>query len=245
MNHAKLRLIGVTVCAVLRGDSENRLVRTFRPRRRKLGPELTKVYERLKDEWSIAEHGSTLDLFEVFGNNNPVSLEIGCGRGDLAVSFGPAHRDVNLVAIDIHTRGIANILQGIENASLTNTRVVEGDVLVLLKRFADASLSEVWVFFPDPWPKPREQRRRLLRLDVVREISRVLQVGGVLRLATDIEDYWRKSVAVVAANESFNEAEFFRPNWRVETVFERRGINEGRQPVDICWVRQGERNVKS
>jgi len=222
---------------VLRGDSENRLVRTFRPRRRKLGPELSKVYERLKDEWSIAEHGPQLDVSEVFGNDNSVCLEIGCGRGDLAVSFGPTHRDINLIAIDIHTRGIANILQGIEKQSLTNTRVVEGDVLVLLKRFADASLTEVWVFFPDPWPKPREQRRRLMRPDVVDEFARVLKVGGVLRLATDIEDYWRKSITVVAENESFADPEFSRPDWRIETVFERRGISEGRQPVDIYWTR--------
>ena len=230
---------------MLRGDSENRLVRTFRPRRRKLGPELSKVYERLKDDWSIAEHGSKLDLSEVFGNGNPVCLEIGCGRGDLAVSFGPAHLDVNLIAIDIHTRGTANILQGIEKQSLVNTRVVEGDVLVLLKRFADASLTEVWVFFPDPWPKPREQRRRLMRPDVVLELARVLKVGGVLRLATDIEDYWRKSVTVVAANESFDDPEFSRPDWRIETVFERRGINEGRQSVDICWVRNSEQKLLS
>lgn len=222
---------------MLRGDSENRLVRTFRPRRRKLGPELSKVYERLKDDWSIAEHGSKLDLSEVFGNGNSVCLEIGCGRGDLAVSFGPTHRDVNLIAIDIHTRGTANILQGIEKQSLVNTRVVEGDVLVLLKRFADASLTEVWVFFPDPWPKPREQRRRLMRPDVVLELARVLKVGGVLRLATDIEDYWRKSITVVAANASFDDPEFSRPEWRIETVFERRGINEGRQSVDIYWTR--------
>ena len=240
-----LRLIGVTVCAVLRGDSENRLVRTFRPRRRKLGPELSKVYERLKDDWSIAEHGSKLDLSEVFGNGNPVCLEIGCGRGDLAVSFGPTHLDVNLIAIDIHTRGTANILQGIEKQSLVNTRVVEGDVLVLLKRFADASLTEVWVFFPDPWPKPREQRRRLMRPDVVLELARVLKVGGVLRLATDIEDYWRKSITVVAANASFDDPEFSRPEWRIETVFERRGINEGRQSVDICWARNSEQKLLS
>jgi tRNA (guanine-N7-)-methyltransferase len=245
MNHVKLRLIGVTVCAVLRGDSENRLVRTFRPRRRKLGPELSKVYERLKDDWSIAEHGPQLDVSEVFGNGNPVCLEIGCGRGDLAVSFGPMHLDVNLIAIDIHTRGIANILQGIEKQSLVNTRVVEGDVLVLLKRFADASLTEVWVFFPDPWPKPREQRRRLMRPDVVQELARVLKSGGVLRLATDIEDYWRKSITVVAANESFDDPEFSRPEWRIETVFERRGINEGRQSVDICWVRNSEQKLLS
>jgi tRNA (guanine-N7-)-methyltransferase len=245
MNHVKLRLIGVTVCAVLRGDSENRLVRTFRPRRRKLGPELSKVYERLKDDWSIAEHGPQLDVSEVFGNGNPVCLEIGCGRGDLAVSFGPMHLDVNLIAIDIHTRGTANILQGIEKQSLVNTRVVEGDVLVLLKRFADASLTEVWVFFPDPWPKPREQRRRLMRPDVVQELARVLKPGGVLRLATDIEDYWRKSITVVAANASFDYSEFSRPEWRIETVFERRGINEGRQSVDICWVRNSEQKLLS
>ena len=186
----------------------------------------------------MAEHGPTLDLVEVFGNDNPVCLEIGCGRGDLAASFGPVHLNQNLIAIDIHTRGIANILQGIENHSLTNTRVVEGDVLVLLKRFADASLSEVWVFFPDPWPKPREQRRRLLRPDVVQEFARVLKVGGVLRLATDIEDYWRKSMGIVAANESFDVPEFSRPDWRIETVFERRGISEGRLPTDIYWSRK-------
>ena len=230
---------------MLRGDSENRLVRTFRPRRRKLGPELSKVYERLKEDWSIAENGQKLDLGEVFGNGNPVCLEIGCGRGDLAVSFGPAHLDVNLIAIDIHTRGTANILQGIEKQSLTNTRVVEGDVLVLLKRFADASLTEVWVFFPDPWPKPREQRRRLMRPDVVQELARVLKPGGVLRLATDIEDYWSKSITVVAANASFDDPEFSRPDWRIETVFERRGINEGRQSVDICWVRNSEQKLLS
>ena len=92
-------------------------------------------------------------------------------------------------------------------------------------------------FFPDPWPTPREQRRRLMRADVVQEFARVLKVGGVLRLATDIEDYWRKSITVVSANESFDVPEFSRPDWRIETVFERRGISEGRPPVDIYWTR--------
>ena len=81
----------VTVLRVLHGDAENRLVRSFRPRRRKLGPELTRVYDRLRSTWSVAEHGSVLDLSAVFANDNPVCLEIGCGRGDLAIAFAPSH----------------------------------------------------------------------------------------------------------------------------------------------------------
>jgi tRNA (guanine-N7-)-methyltransferase len=84
-----------------------------------------------------------------------------------------------------------------------------------------------------------------MRPDVVQELARVLKPGGVLRLATDIEDYWRKSITVVAANESFDDPEFSRPDWRIETVFERRGINEGRQSVDICWVRNSEQKLLS
>ena len=227
----------VTVLRVLHGDAENRLVRSFRPRRRKLGPELTRVYDRLRSTWSVAEHGSVLDLSAVFANDNPVCLEIGCGRGDLAIAFAPSHPDVNLIAIDIHTRGIANILQAIENFALVNTRVVEGDVLVLLQRIAVASLDEVWIFFPDPWPKQREQSRRLLRPEVVAQIAEVLKPGGCIRLATDIEDYWRKSSDIIASSGFFAAPTVGRPEWRIETVFEKRGNAAGLPAVDMSFER--------
>ena len=235
---SELRLIAVTVAEVLRGDAQNRLVRTFRPRRRKLGPVLSQTYERMRDAWSIAEHGGELDLAETFGNNNPVILEIGCGRGDLAVDFAPTHRDINLIAIDIHTRGIANVLTAVEGHGLLNARVVEGDVLVFLQRLPAGSMHELWIFFPDPWPKPREHRRRLFRENIVQEFGRVLAPGGVLRLATDIEDYWRKSLLIVANSGLFDEAVAERPEWRIETVFERRGLAEKRPAADWSWRRK-------
>ena len=221
---------------MLRGDSENRLVRTFRPRRRKLGPELSKVYERLKDEWSIAEHGPQLDVSEVFGNDNSVCLEIGCGRGDLAVSFGPTHLDFNLIAIDIHTRGIANILQGIEKQSLTNTRVVEGDVLVLLKRFADASLTEVWVFFPDPWLKRAQSKNRLVDQKFAALLATKLSPGGFVWMKTDQEIYFNEaSEAFVGAGFKPIEPVDFFAGRIYESTFERRFRLQGLPPHGGQW----------
>jgi len=225
---------------VLRGDSENQLVRTFRPRRRRLGAEIGAVYESLIDRYRIDEVGDRVDLGSVFGDGHRVMLEIGCGRGDLAVSFATQHRDVNLVAIDVHTRGIANILDGVRTNELTNVRVVEGDAQVFVRRLTPRTLDEIWVFFPDPWPKIRHRNRRLLRDDLVLPLTDSLRVGGVLRFATDIEDYARTATRAIAESKRFSEPRHERPEWRIETVFERRGRLEGRPSIDLCWTRISE-----
>jgi len=225
---------------VLRGDSENQLVRTFRPRRRRLGAEMGDVYERLIDQWSIDEDGDRFDPRDSFVHASTTILEIGCGRGDLAVSYARAHPNDALMAIDVHTRGIANMLAGIERHGLTNLRVVEGDAQVFVNRLADDSLDEVWVFFPDPWPKARHRNRRLLRDDLIGTLTRPLRVGGALRLATDIEDYAVTATRSIAAHGAFGPPVEGRPDWRIETVFERRGSRDGRGAIDLAWTKTSQ-----
>lgn len=222
---------------MLRGDSENQLVRTFRPRRRRLGAEMDDVYQRLIDRWSIDEDGDRFHPREVFGDASTTILEIGCGRGDLVVSYARGHRNDSLMAIDVHTRGIANILAGIEAHGLVNVRVVEGDAQVFVGRLAPGSIDEIWVFFPDPWPKARHRNRRLLRDDLIGALTEPLKVGGVLRLATDSADYARWAASAIGNSGRFSEPIGERPVWRIETVFERRGREEGRATIDVRWTR--------
>lgn len=195
------------------------------------------VYERLIERWSLEEDGDPLHPGVVFGDDSRTILEIGCGRGDLAVSYAVAHPRHALMAIDVHTRGIANILAGVEAHELANVRVIEGDAQVFVRRLPSCSIDEIWVFFPDPWPKVRHRNRRLLRHDLIATLTEPLKVGGVLRLATDIEDYARTAVDAVASSGRFSEPTLGRPDWRIETVFERRGVREGRDAIDLAWTR--------
>ena len=196
------------------------------------------VYERLIDDWCLDEDGERLDPAHVFGAVSSTILEIGSGRGDLAVSYARSYPDHALMAIDVHTRGIANVLAGIETHGLVNLRVIEGDAQVFVRRLPPRSLDEMWVFFPDPWPKVRHRNRRLLRDDLVPMLVEPLKSGGRLRLATDIPDYARTATAAVEASGLFGDPVRERPPWRVETVFERRALREGREPIDLVWVRR-------
>jgi len=222
---------------VIHGDAENQLVRTFRPRRRRLGAEMREVYDRTRERWSLDETGGHLDLDNEFGRSATRVLEIGCGRGDLVCDHAVRFRDRDIIAIDVHTRGIANILRAVDDHGLTNARVVEGDALVFVDRIADRSLDEVWFMFPDPWPKARQRSRRIVRDDVERRVARVLRPGGVIQAATDVDEYARHMRDVLARSEFFGAIDTTRPEWRIETVFERRGREAGRSSTDLMVVR--------
>jgi tRNA (guanine-N7-)-methyltransferase len=196
------------------------------------------VYSRSVERWRLEEHGEPLDPKLLFDVDGRMVLEIGCGRGDLAISYAVAHPDDLVMAIDIHTRGIANILAGIERHGLTNVRVIEGDAQVFVRRLPPASIDEMWVFFPDPWPKARHRNRRLLRDDLIGALAAPIKPGGILRLATDIDDYARHATSSIARSELFEPPTFERPSWRTPTVFERRGLDQGRRSVDLSWVRR-------
>lgn len=214
------------------------MARTFKPRRRRLGSQRSEVYERLISLFALSETGPVLDLDEVFSGRRPICLEIGSGNGDLASSYVQAHSRAGLIAIDVHRPGIARLLADIDEIGLTNLRVVEGDALNFLDRLPDASVDEVWAFFPDPWPKNAQAHRRLVTPERIARVARVLKPGGSLRLATDVATYAAQMRRVLDADSNFVSVSEERPPWRIETHFEREGRERGRAAVDLCATRQ-------
>lgn len=211
--------------------------RTFKPRRRRLSPTRQAALELLEPLWSLDVDGPPLDAPAVFGRQAPVVLEVGCGAGENALAAASTRPDIDVIAAEVHTPGIARVLAHIEANGLTNLRVVHGDALEFCARLATASLDEVWVFFPDPWPKPRQRQRRIVHLDRLGPLLRCLRPGGLMRMATDIDDYVEQMVQVCDALPELDGGIVERWDGRVMTRFEIKGIDAGRTITDLAYRR--------
>ena len=213
--------------------------RSFKPRRRGLSPTRTAAYERAIARWGIAVDGDQLSFGEVFDSAgaqpSDVVLDIGFGGGEGLIELAETRPHEAVIGVDVHTPGIAAVLEAVERRGLRNVRVVEGDVIEFLPRIPARSLDTIRVFFPDPWPKQRQRTRRLIRADVVRRLSTLLRAGGTLHLATDDTGYANQMQVVCDSDGALTGGAITRPDWRPVTRFEQRGIDEGRQPVDLIY----------
>jgi tRNA (guanine-N7-)-methyltransferase len=204
---------------------------------------------RWMQRWGVDSAGSALDWSAVFDRSGLAStdvvLDIGFGHGESVLDLARRHPDRSVVGIEVHTPGIATVLEAVEREGLTNVRVVHGDALMFLDRIPAGSLSEVRAFFPDPWPKERQHHRRLVRADVVAALTDRLRVGGALRLATDVEEYADRMVDACTADPRLHGGRLELPDDRLDeqpddrpcTRFERRGIDEGRRATDLRYER--------
>ncbi len=210
--------------------------RSFKPRRRRLGPLSAARYAAAEGRWLIDETGPLLDVAALFERTAPLVLDIGFGAGEglLAAARSEPERDV--LGVEIHRPGLARVVAAIEAEGLTNIRLVEGDVLGLLRRIPAGALAEVRVYFPDPWPKHRQQRRRLVNAEVVDGLIDRLGAGGRLRLATDWADYARQIEQVCGSSGRLAGGRIERPADRPTTRFEQRGIDAGREIVDFDYT---------
>lgn len=186
--------------------------------------------------------GTTLDLPEVFGRSAPVIVEIGSGAGDCAVAAAAARPDVDFVAMEVWRPGVAQTIAKAVHAGVTNLRLVDADAAQALDElFRPGSLHEVWTFFPDPWPKKRHHKRRLVTAEFAEVVARVLEPGGVWRLATDWEDYaWQMLEVVQSATGFTNPHDGFAPRFegRVMTRFELKGERAERAIRDLEVMRR-------
>ncbi len=212
--------------------------RTFKPRRRSLSPTRAAAYDVSFARFGLQVDGPPLDLDEVFGRSGPFVLDVGFGAGDALLTVARDRPDECVIGVEVHTTGLAAVLEAASaDLSLTNVRVVDGDVLELLPRLAPGSLDGVRIWFPDPWPKHRQQHRRLVRADTVSAFVDRLRVGGALHLATDIAEYSLQMQRVCDGSVRLHGGVVPRPSWRPTTRYERHGQHAGRAAVDLCYRR--------
>jgi tRNA (guanine-N7-)-methyltransferase len=210
-------------------------IRTYHPRQGRLSGRHRTALADLGPRYQIPADGDILDLPHIYGRTAPVVLEIGSGMGEATAAMAAADPDRDHLAVEVHRPGIANLLSLVDGAGLTNVRVVEGDALNLLRlRIAPQSLAAVHVFFPDPWPKARHHKRRLITPSHVDLIISRMALGATLHVATDNSHYAEASQRILAARLSeVDEHDRGRPM----TKFEQRAIEAGRAVTDLVFTR--------
>ncbi|HSN06537.1 MAG TPA: tRNA (guanosine(46)-N7)-methyltransferase TrmB [Candidatus Angelobacter sp.] len=215
-------------------------IRTFHPRRGRMSAAQRAAVETLLPRYAVPP--GRIDVTTLFGGR-PVALEVGFGLGHATVEMAQADPATGIIAVDVHTPGVARLLLAIEEHGLDNVRVVHGDAVELLRhRVDESSLAAVRVFFPDPWPKARHHKRRFVRPDLVRLMASRLRPGGVLHCATDWAPYADAMLDVLTAEPMLRNAyDGFAPRLeRPTTKFERTGLERGHDVVDLVFVRRTE-----
>ncbi|WP_231953793.1 tRNA (guanosine(46)-N7)-methyltransferase TrmB [Actinoplanes derwentensis] len=177
-----------------------------------------------------------LDLDVLFGRTAPVVLEIGFGMGDATAAMAASDPGRGYLGVEVHTPGIGNLLALAGEQGLTNVRVALGDAMHLVHRLAPGSLDAVHVFFPDPWPKARHHKRRLIQPANVAVFRERLRPGGVLHCATDWPEYALAMAETLDADPGLRRLPESKGD-RPETKFERRGSDAGRPITDLRYAR--------
>jgi len=200
-----------------------------------------RAYGALFERFAVPYAPAIADLAAAFGRTAPTVLEIGFGMGETTAAIAQAHPEVDYLGVEVHSPGVGSLLKRIDALRLTNVRIVQHDATEVVQHMlAPGTLDGVHVFFPDPWPKKRHHKRRLLQPPFVALLASRLKPGGLLHVATDWQDYAEQALAVLAAEPLLeNTAPGFapRPGHRPRTKFEQRGVKLGHGVWDLLFRR--------
>jgi tRNA (guanine-N7-)-methyltransferase len=222
-------------------ESKHRHILTFNFRQGRNKPRHDEAFASLWPEYGLdwkPEQGR-IDFAALFERTAPLILEIGSGNGEATAAMCEADRDRDLLAVEVYPQGIADLMARASERGLRNLRVYQGDALPLMwQGIAPESLDEIRVYFPDPWPKVRHHKRRIIQAEHVKTMAGLLHSGGILHCATDIAEYADQMLEVLTAEPTLeNTVEGFapRPDHRPMTKFERRGLKEDRPIEDLIF----------
>ena len=218
-----------------------REVLTYSRRGSRLSDAQAEVWERRAGEWWVPDEAVDTPQFswaERFGREAPLVVEIGSGIGEATAALAAQRPHHNVLAFEVWRPGVAETFLTLEKKGVSNVRLVSVDAVWSMAHLFDpGSIAELWTFFPDPWPKQRHVRRRLVNPGFASVAASRLQAGALWRLATDWADYADQMEEVLGAEPLLDGGRTDRWEDRPRTRFERRGIRAERPPVDLAYRR--------
>ncbi len=217
-------------------------IRSFVLRQGRVSSAQLRYHTEGMPRYGVPYAAAPLDLAGVFGRGAPKILEIGCGMGETTARIAAAHPENDYLGIEVHTPGVGSLLKEIATRELGNLRVIQHDAVEVVRdMIRPGTLAGMHIYFPDPWPKKRQQKRRLIQPPFVALLASRLAPGGYLHCATDWEEYAQQMLAVLSAEPLLeNTATDFapRPAWRPQTKFEARGLRLGHGVWDVLFQRK-------
>jgi tRNA (guanine-N7-)-methyltransferase len=220
---------------------KNREIKSYVLRSSRMTPLQKKAYKTLYVIYGIKYSEKILD-FSKFFNIKDIIIEIGFGMGEATIEIAKNNLNKGYIAIDVHKPGIGKLLSEIKEKELINLKVIEYDAIkVFDKMIPDQSLSGVHIFFPDPWPKKRHHKRRLINKENIELITNKLKTNGYIYICTDWENYAEQILDVIS-NIDFlkNKYSLFAPKqkWRPKTKFEIKGINKSHKIWEVFFEKR-------
>lgn len=222
-----------------------RSIRSFVRREGRMNKAQNRALEKLWPIYGVDTSLGVLDLPQLFGRQGPCVLEIGFGMGHSLAQMAAENPDTNYLGVEVFRTGIATLMLAVESKKLTNVRLIEGDAKeILVHCIADGTLNGIQIFFPDPWPKKRHHKRRLVQPAFVELMANKLQVGGRLHMSTDWEDYAQQMLDVMANVASLvpvedKDLQHTYVTERPLTKYEQRGKRLGHNIWDFVFIKQG------
>lgn len=221
------------------GRLTSQSIRSFVLRQGRMSEAQHRFLDEMMPRVGLPFRPEPVDLAQVFGRKAPQIVEIGFGMGQATAQIAQARPDDDFVGIEVHAPGVGGLCKLIEEGGITNLRIVQHDAVEVLRdMIPEASLAGVHIYFPDPWPKKRHHKRRLVQGPFVKLIASRLAPGGYLHCATDWEEYAQQMLEVLSAEPLLaNTAEGFapKPDYRPLTKFENRGIKLGHGVWDVVF----------
>lgn len=201
-----------------------------------------RALQELWPKFGIETSTGKIDLERLFARDAPLLIEIGFGNGDATWQMARNEPDKNFIGIEVHQPGVGQLLLALESNDLTNVRIAREDAVEFIRdRIPDNSVSELRIYFPDPWPKKRHHKRRIMQTTFLDLLARKMVPDGILHLATDWQPYAEYMLEICNQHAAFenrspDHAYCPKPEWRPETKYEKRGERLGQPSRDIILV---------